>query len=191
MSGHSKWHNIAQKKGKTDAARANVFTKIGREIAVAVKAGGPDPNSNSKLRDVISKAKAANMPNDNITRSIKKASGEGSTVNYEEMTYEGYGVGGTAFIVEALTDNKNRTAGDVRHLFDKFGGSLGATGCVSYMFKKKGIIIVDKNSISEDELMLTALDLGAEDINSDDEYFEIVTLRPTCLKSKRRSREQA
>ena len=124
MSGHSKWHNIAQKKGKTDAARANVFTKIGREIAVAVKAGGPDPNSNSKLRDVISKAKAANMPNDNITRSIKKASGEGSTVNYEEMTYEGYGVGGTAFIVEALTDNKNRTAGDVRHLFDKFGGSF-------------------------------------------------------------------
>ena len=123
MSGHSKWHNIAQKKGKTDAARANVFTKIGREIAVAVKAGGPDPNSNSKLRDVISKAKAANMPNDNITRSIKKASGEGSTVNYEEMTYEGYGVGGTAFIVEALTDNKNRTAGDVRHLIDKFGGS--------------------------------------------------------------------
>ena len=184
MSGHSKWHNIAQKKGKTDAARANVFTKIGREIAVAVKAGGPDPNSNSKLRDVISKAKAANMPNDNITRSIKKASGEGSTVNYEEMIYEGYGVGGTAFIVEALTDNKNRTAGDVRHLFDKFGGSLGATGCVSYMFKKKGIIIVDKTTISEDELMLTALDLGAEDINSDEEYFEIVTAPSDVFKIK-------
>ena len=124
------------------------------------------------------------MPNDNITRSIKKASGEGSTVNYEEMTYEGYGVGGTAFIVEALTDNKNRTAGDVRHLFDKFGGSLGATGCVSYMFKKKGIIIVDKTTISEDELMLTALDLGAEDINSDEEYFEIVTAPSDVFKIK-------
>lgn len=177
MSGHSKWHNIQQKKGKSDAARANVFTKIGREIAVAVKQGGPDPNTNSKLRDAVAKAKDNNMPNDNISRSIKKASGELNAINYEEMTYEGYGVGGAAFIVEALTDNKNRTAGDVRHLFDKFGGSLGATGCVSYMFKKKGVITVAKSDVSEDDLMMYALDAGAEDIISDDdEVFEIYTV---------------
>ena len=176
MSGHSKWHNIQQKKGKSDAARANVFTKIGREIAVAVKNGGPDPNSNSKLRDAIAKAKANNMPNDNISRSIKKASGELGSINYEEMTYEGYGVGGTAFIVQALTDNKNRTAGDVRHLFDKYGGSLGATGCVSFMFKRKGVIAVAKSDISEDDLMMYALEAGAEDINSDDdEVYEVLT----------------
>ena len=176
MSGHSKWHNIQQKKGKSDAARANVFTKIGREIAVAVKQGGADPNSNSKLRDAIAKAKANNMPNDNISRSIKKASGELGSINYEEMTYEGYGVGGTACIVQALTDNKNRTAGDVRHLFDKFGGSLGATGCVSFMFKRKGVIAVAKADISEDDLMMFALDAGAEDINSeDDEVYEVLT----------------
>ena len=176
MSGHSKWHNIQQKKGKSDAARANVFTKIGREIAVAVKQGGPDPNSNSKLRDAIAKAKANNMPNDNISRSIKKASGELGSINYEDMTYEGYGVGGTAFIVEALTDNKNRTAGDVRHLFDKYGGSLGATGCVSFMFKRKGVIAVAKSDIAEDDLMMFALDAGAEDILSDDEeVFEVIT----------------
>lgn len=176
MSGHSKWHNIQQKKGKSDAARANVFTKIGREIAVAVKQGGPDPNSNSKLRDAIAKAKSNNMPNDNIARSIKKASGELGSINYEEMTYEGYGVGGTAFIVEALTDNKNRTAGDVRHLFDKFGGSMGTTGCVSFMFSKKGVITVSKADISEDDLMMAALDAGAEDIlTEDDEVFEVLT----------------
>ena len=176
MSGHSKWHNIQQKKGKSDAARANVFTKIGREIAVAVKQGGADPNSNSKLRDAIAKAKANNMPNDNISRSIKKASGELGSINYEEMTYEGYGVGGTAFIVQALTDNKNRTAGDVRHLFDKYGGSLGATGCVSFMFKRKGVIAVAKSDISEDDLMMYALEAGAEDINSDDdEVYEVLT----------------
>ena len=176
MSGHSKWHNIQQKKGKTDAARANIFTKIGREIAVAVKEGGPDPNSNSKLAQVIAKAKDNNMPNDNITRSIKKASGELNSINYEEMTYEGYGVGGTALIVEALTDNKNRTAGDVRHLFDKFGGAMGTTGCVSFMFKRKGVITISKEDISEDDLMLQALDAGAEDINSeDDEVFEVYT----------------
>ncbi len=176
MSGHSKWHNIQQKKGKTDAARANIFTKIGRELAVAVKEGGPDPNSNSKLAQVIAKAKDNNMPNDNITRSIKKASGELGSINYEEMVYEGYGVGGTALIVEALTDNKNRTAGDVRHLFDKFGGSMGTTGCVSFMFKRKGVITVSKEDVSEDDLMLYALDAGAEDINSeDDEVFEVYT----------------
>lgn len=176
MSGHSKWHNIQQKKGKTDAARANIFTKIGRELAVAVKEGGPDPNSNSKLAQVIAKAKDNNMPNDNITRSIKKASGELGAINYEEMTYEGYGVGGTAIIVEALTDNKNRTAGDVRHLFDKFGGSMGTTGCVSFMFKRKGVITVAKSDIDEDELMMSALDAGAEDINSEDEeVFEVYT----------------
>ena len=133
MSGHSKWANIKIKKGKTDAARGSIFTKIGREIAVAVKAGGPDPALNSKLRDVIAKAKQNNMPNDTINRSIKKASGELGSVNYEEMTYEGYGTGGVAVIVETLTDNKNRTAGDVRHLFDKYGGSMGQTGCVSFM----------------------------------------------------------
>ncbi len=176
MSGHSKWHNIQQKKGKTDAARANIFTKIGRELAVAVKEGGPDPNSNSKLAQVIAKAKDNNMPNDNITRSIKKASGELGSINYEEMVYEGYGVGGTALIVEALTDNKNRTAGDVRHLFDKFGGSMGTTGCVSFMFKRKGVITISKEDVSEDELMLYALDAGAEDINSEDEeVFEVYT----------------
>lgn len=176
MSGHSKWHNIQQKKGKTDAARANIFTKIGRELAVAVKEGGPDPNSNSKLAQVIAKAKDNNMPNDNITRSIKKASGELGSINYEEMIYEGYGVGGCALIVEALTDNKNRTAGDVRHLFDKFGGAMGTTGCVSFMFKRKGVITVAKEDISEDDLMMYALDAGAEDINSDDEeVFEIYT----------------
>lgn len=176
MSGHSKWHNIQQKKGKSDAARANVFTKIGREIAVAVKAGGPDPNSNSKLRDAIAKAKDNNMPNDNIARSIKKASGELGSINYEENNYEGYGVGGTAFIVETLTDNKNRTAGDVRHLFDKFGGAMGVTGSVSFMFKRKGIITIAKSDVEEDDLMMLALDAGAEDINSeDDEVFEVIT----------------
>ena len=176
MSGHSKWHNIQQKKGKTDAARANVFTKIGRELAVAVKEGGPDPNSNSKLAQVIAKAKDNNMPNDNIMRSIKKASGELGSINYETMVYEGYGVGGTAIIVEALTDNKNRTAGDVRHIFDKFGGSMGTTGCVSFMFNRKGVITISKEDVTEDDLMLYALDAGADDINSeDDEVFEVYT----------------
>lgn len=176
MSGHSKWHNIAQRKGKSDAARANVFTKIGREIAVAVKQGGPDPASNSKLRDAIAKAKSNNMPNDNINRSIKKASGELNSINYEEITYEGYGQFGTAFIVETLTDNRNRTGGDVRHLFDKFGGSMGANGCVSYMFKKKGIIVVSKEKIAEDDIIMYALDAGAEDVNTElDDVYEITT----------------
>ena len=176
MSGHSKWHNIQQKKGKSDAARANIFTKIGREIAVAVKQGGPDPNSNSKLRDAIAKAKDNNMPNDNITRSIKKASGELGAINYEENTYEGYGIGGVAFIVETLTDNKNRTAGDVRHLFDKFGGAMGVSGSVSFMFKRKGVIAVAKSDIGEDDLMMLALDAGTEDIlTEDEEVFEVIT----------------
>ena len=175
MSGHSKWANIKHKKGKSDAARANVFTKIGREIAIAVKAGGADPNSNSKLREVILKARQANMPNDNIQRSIKKASGELGSINYESMTYEGYGVGGTAFIVETLTDNKNRTAGDVRHIFDKHGGSMGSSGCVSYLFQRKGIIIVDGASTSEDALFELAIEAGADDVVAADDVFEVYT----------------
>lgn len=176
MSGHSKWANIKIKKGKTDAARGSVFTKIGRELAVAVKAGGPDPNNNSRLRDVIAKAKQNNMPNDNITRSIKKASGELGSVNYEEMVYEGYAAGGVAVIVEALTDNKNRTAGDVRHIFDKYGGAMGSTGCVSYLFNKKGVIIVEKKDMSEDDIMMLALDCGADDVITDDEVYELYTM---------------
>lgn len=176
MSGHSKWHNIQATKNKTDAARSNVFTKIGREIAVAVKSGGADPVSNSKLRDAIAKAKSCNMPNDNINRSIKKASGELGAVNYEEITYEGYGTGGVAFIVETLTDNKNRTAGDVRHLFDKYNGSLGTNGCVSFMFKKRGDIVVMQNGISEDDMMMLALEAGADDVVSDDDVYEVFTM---------------
>ena len=176
MSGHSKWANIKNKKAKGDAARANIFTKIGRELAIAVKQGGPNPDSNSRLRDVIAKAKAANMPNDNIMRSIKKASGELGSVNYEEITYEGYAAGGVAVIVETLTDNKNRTAGDVRCAFDKFGGNLGSTGCVSYMFNKKGVIVVDGEGLEEDELMMLALDAGADDVVTEEGVYEIYTL---------------
>ena len=175
MSGHSKWANIKHKKAKGDAAKANIFTKIGREIAIAVKQGGPDPVSNSKLKDVIAKARQNNMPNDNITRSIKKAAGELGSVNYEEMTYEGYGPEGVAIIVEALTDNKNRTAGEVRHIFDKCGGSLGSTGCVSYMFTRKGTIIIDRENISEEEMMDYAIEAGAEDIVTDEDVFEVYT----------------
>ena len=176
MSGHSKWHNIQAKKGKTDAQRGKIFTKIGREIAVIVKQGGSDPVSNPKLRDVIAKAKQNNMPNDSIERSIKKAAGELSGVNYESQTYEGYGVGGSAVIVECLTDNKNRTVGDVRHAFDKFGGSLGSTGCVSYLFQRKGIVEVERTDKTDaDELMLCALDAGAKDVIEYDDSFEIIT----------------
>ncbi|MDD3946494.1 MAG: YebC/PmpR family DNA-binding transcriptional regulator [Clostridia bacterium] len=175
MSGHSKWANIKIKKGKTDALRGSVFTKIGRELAIAVKQGGADPANNSRLRDVIAKAKQNNMPNDNIQRSIKKASGELDSVNYEDITYEGYAAGGVAVIVEALTDNKNRTAGDVRHLFDKYGGSLGQNGCVAFMFNKKGIIIADKGEYSEDDMLMLALEAGAEDLVTDEEVYEIYT----------------
>ena len=176
MSGHSKWHNIQAKKGKSDAQRGKIFTKIGREIAVIVKQGGADPVSNPKLRDVIAKAKQNNMPNDSIERSIKKAAGEMSGVNYESCTYEGYGQGGSAVIVECLTDNKNRTAGDVRHTFDKFGGSLGSNGCVSYLFQRKGIVEVEKTEkTNADDLMMLALDLGAVDFVEYDDSFEVVT----------------
>lgn len=175
MSGHSKWHNIAAKKGKADAARGKIFTKLGRELLIAVKEGGPEPAGNSKLKAVIAKCKAANMPNDTINNAIKKASA--SNENYEEIVYEGYGPNGVAVIVNASTDNKNRTAADVRHVFDKAGGNLGTSGCVSYMFNKKGVIVIDKTKInlSEDELMLLALDNGAEDFNVEEECYEITT----------------
>ena len=180
MSGHNKWSKIKNAKEKNDQQNAKMFTKIGREIAVAVKLGGPDPNSNTQLKNIIAKARGINMPNDNINRSIKKASGELSTINYESMTYEGYGVGGSAVIVYALTDNKNRTASDVRHLFDKFGGSLGSNGCVSYLFTKKGVIYVQKGTgISDDDMMLLALEAGAEDIVTEDDVFEIYTTPDT------------
>ena len=175
MSGHSKWHNIAAKKGKADAARGKIFTKLGRELLIAVKEGGPEPAGNSKLKAVIAKCKAANMPNDTIKNAIKKASA--SNENYEEIVYEGYGPNGVAVIVNASTDNKNRTAADVRHVFDKAGGNLGTSGCVSYMFNKKGVIVIDKTktNLSEDELMLLALDNGAEDFNVEEECYEIIT----------------
>ena len=176
MSGHNKFSKIKNIKAKNDAATGKIYTKLGREIAVAVKEGGPDPNSNFKLKNVIAKARAANMPNDNITRSIKKAAGEGGAVNYEAMTYEGYGPGGSAVIVEALTDNKNRTASEVRHYFDHHGGSLGSTNCVSYLFTKKGIIEVPKGvGISEDDMMMHSIEAGAEDCVSYDTYYEVVT----------------
>ena len=177
MSGHSKWHNIQAKKGKADAARGKVFTKLGRELLIAVKQGGADPTGNSKLKDVIAKCKAANMPNDTINNAIKKAAGAGNSENYEEITYEGYGPNGVAVIVEAATDNKNRTAADVRHAFDKCGGNLGTSGCVSYLFSKKGVIVIDKSncSLGEDDLMLFAIDAGAEDFSSEEEVYEITT----------------
>ena len=176
MSGHSKWANIKNKKEKTDSQRGKIFTKIGREIAIAVKEGGADPINNSKLRDVVAKAKANNMPNDNIARSIKKAAGELGSVNYEEITYEGYGPGGMAVIVEVVTDNRNRTAAEIRHLFDKGGGSLGASGCVAWMFNKKGVLVVEKDvSVDEETLMMTALDAGAEDVMDQEDVYEIYT----------------
>ena len=177
MSGHSKWHNIQAKKGKADAARGKVFTKLGRELLMAVKQGGPDPAGNSKLKDVIAKCKAANMPNDTINNAIKKAAGATDSENYEEDIYEGYGPNGIAVIVNAATDNKNRTAADVRHAFSKCGGNLGTNGCVSYLFNKKGVIVIDKTttSLDEDSLMMLALDAGAEDFSSEEEVYEITT----------------
>ena len=186
MSGHSKWNNIKNKKGKTDAERGKIFTKLGREILIAVKEGGPDPASNSKLRDVIAKCKANNMPNDNIDRSIKKAAGDGNTANYEDVVYEGYGPNGVAIIIQATTDNRNRTAGDVRHILDKFGGNLGATGSVNWMFDKKGVIIIEKSStkLSEDELMMEAVEGGAENFETDEEFYEI-TCAPESFSNLR------
>lgn len=175
MSGHSKWNNIKRKKEKTDAAKAKIFTKIGREIAVIVKAGGPNPAENSKLKDAIAKAKAANVPNENIERIIKKAAGEGDNTNYEELVYEGYGPNGIAVIVETLTDNRNRTAGDVRHYFDKCGGNLGQSGSVMFMFDRKGVIDIEAEGQDEDTVMEAALEAGAEDFTSDGDIFEILT----------------
>ena len=189
MSGHSKWHNIQARKGKVDAARGKIFTKLGRELLIAVKEGGPDPAGNSKLKAVIAKCKAANMPNDTINNAIKKASS--SNENYEEITYEGYGPNGVAVYVEASTDNKNRTAAEVRHVFDKAGGNLGTSGCVSYMFAQKGEIVIDKSatSISEDDLMMLALDAGAEDFASEDEVY-IITTAPSDFSEVREKLEQ-
>ena len=177
MSGHSKWKNIMHKKEKTDAQRASVFTKIGKEISIAVREGGPDPVSNTRLRDLIQKAKANNVPNDNIDRIIKKAAGDGDKNTYVDMVYEGYGPCGVAVIVEALTDNKNRTAGDLRHYFDKFGGNLGASGCVSWSFDRKGVIVIsnEDEELDEDTVMMDALDSGAEDFSADGPVFEITT----------------
>jgi len=177
MSGHSKWATIKRKKGANDAQRGKIFTKLGRELAVAVKTGGsPDPSVNSRLKDVIAKCKSNNMPNDTIMRSIKKASGEGSANNYEENVYEGYGPNGIAVIVETLTDNKNRTAADMRHYFDKFGGNLGTSGCVMFMFDKKGIILIENDgSLDEEQVMMDALEAGADDVESNEDGFEITT----------------
>lgn len=177
MSGHSKFANIKHKKEKNDAAKGKVFTRLGREIAVAVKEGGPDPNNNSKLKDIVAKAKANNMPNDTIDRSIKKAAGDANSVNYEFVTYEGYGPKGIAVIVEALTDNKNRTAANIRSAFTKGNGSIGAQGCVSFMFDEKGQIIIDKEEcdMDPDDLMMLALDAGAEDFADNEDSYEILT----------------
>lgn len=173
MSGHSKWSTIKRKKGANDAQRAKIFTKIAREILVAVKAGGPEPENNSALKDAISKARAANMPNDNISRTIKKAAGSTDGDNYETVVYEGYGPGGVAVIVNTLTDNRNRTAANVRHYFDKFGGNMGTSGCVSFMFDEKGVIVIENDGIDEDEITMAALEAGADDISVEPEAIEI------------------
>ena len=176
MSGHSKWHNIQKTKGAADAKRSQIFTKIAREMIVAVKTGGSgDPANNSRLATVIAKAKAANMPNDNIKRTIDKALGSGNTDSYENVVYEGYGPCGVAVIVEALTDNRNRTDPFVRHIFDKYGGNLGATGCVSWSFDQKGVIVIEREDLDEDTVMMDALDAGADDMTADEDCFEITT----------------
>lgn len=189
MSGHSKWKNIMHKKGKTDAQRAKIFTKMAREIMVIVKEGGADPASNSRLADAIAKAKAANVPNDNIDRAIKKGAGDGDGKNYENNIYEGYGPGGVAVVVQTLTDNKNRTAGDLRHYFDKFGGNLGTSGSVLWQFRQSGVIVIDKSKADEDELMMAALDAGADDFNTEDEAYEIIT-NPETFSAVRSALEQ-
>lgn len=184
MSGHSKWNNIKRKKEATDAAKAKIFTKIGREITVCVKEGGADPNSNSKLRDLIAKAKSNNVPNDNIDRVIKKAAGGGDKNNYETIVYEGYGPNGVAVIVECLTDNKNRTAGEVRHYFDKFGGNLGTTGCVSFMFTQKGIVLIENTDLDEDTVMDDCFEFDADDLSVEDDVIEIAC-SPSALHTLR------
>ena len=190
MSGHSKWNNIKRKKEKADGVKAKIFTKIGRELAVAVKEGGsPDPAANARLKDCIAKAKAANVPNDNIERIIKRAAGEGNADSYENITYEGYGPCGVAVIVETLTDNRNRTAADVRHAFDKFGGNLGTTGCVSFMFKEKGVIVIEREDLDEDAVMSDALEAGASDFAADGDVFEIST-EPSDFSGVREDLEQ-
>ncbi len=188
MSGHSKWNNIKRKKEATDAVKAKIFTKIGREIIVCVKEGGPDPNNNAKLRDLIAKAKSNNVPNDNIDRVIKKASGEGSKNNYESMIYEGYGPNGVAVIVECLTDNKNRTAGDVRHYFDKYGGNLGTIGCVSFMFSTKGIVVVENNGVDEDTAMEDCFYCGGEDLTVEEDTI-VMECDPTAVSAMREALE--
>ncbi len=191
MAGHSKWHNIKNKKGKEDAKRAKIFTKIGRYIMVAVREGGPDPQFNQSLKSAIDKAKAENMPNDNIERAIKRASGELGNAVFEEIMYEGYGPSGVAVMVTCLTDNRNRTAPDVRHAFDKYGGNLGTDGCVSFMFDKLGKIIIEKNNgIDSDELSLTAIEFGADDIEELDDAFEI-TVSPENFLSVRDGLEES
>ena len=192
MSGHSKFANIKHKKEKNDAKKGKIFTVIGREIVIAVKEGGPDPNNNSKLRDVIAKAKANNMPNDTIDRGIKKAAGDSNADNYERITYEGYGPSGVAIIVETLTDNKNRTAGNVRSHFTKGSGSIGTPGCVSFMFDRKGQIIIDKENcdMDADDLMMAALDAGAEDFSEEEDSFEIIT-DPDSFSEVRQALEDA
>ena len=189
MSGHSKWHNIQAKKGKADAKRGKIFTKIGKEIAMAIKQGGANLEANSKLRDVVAKAKAANMPNDNIQRALKKGAGEADSVNYESIVYEGYGPSGVAVIVETLTDNKNRSAGNVRAAFTKGGGNMGTTGCVSFMFQEKGEIIIEKGDLDEEEVMMMALEAGAEDFNADEEEVFVVTTTPEDFGSVREALE--
>ena len=177
MSGHSKWANIKRRKEAVDSKKAKIYSKLGKEITVIVKQGGPDPSTNAKLRDIIAKAKSNNMPNDNINRCIQKAAGDSSATSYEEITYEGYGPAGVAVIVEVMTDNKNRSAADVRCIFDRSGGNLGQTGSVGYMFDKKGVILIENTAdVDEQELMMQVIDAGAEDFNSDEEFFEIITL---------------
>lgn len=185
MSGHNKWSTIKRKKEKTDGAKAKVFTKMGREIAVAVKQGGPDPANNSKLKDCIAKAKAANVPNDNIERIIKKAAGADDGKEYEEIVYEGYGPSGVAVIVEALTDNRNRTAGDVRHYFDKYGGNMGQSGCVSFMFTRQGVLVVEAEDVDEEQLMEDALEAGASDFLTDEEDVYVIRTEPNDLGAVR------
>ena len=188
MSGHSKWSTIKRKKEKTDSQRAKIFTKIGREISVAVKEGGADPSVNGKLRDLIAKAKANNVPNDNIDRIIKKANSEGDKNDYETIIYEGYGPCGVAVIVEALTDNRNRTAGDVRHYFDKYGGNLGTNGCVSFMFEQKGLIVIENTGIDEEQIMEDCMEAGAADFKYEEDSIEIFT-EPNDLRDVREALE--